>query len=381
MSTLQERISEALAAVKNPRPGADVLAADMVRDIATTVDGKVRLTLMLGAADDATLVRDVRQAVEAIKGVADVRVDVRDPAQTDPAPTPARQGTPAAPTAGAAGAPRRPLPVMDAAPAPKAPPKVPDPVQYPNLGRIIAISSGKGGVGKSTVAVNLAIALARQGKRVGIMDADIYGPNLPLMLGVDAAPPVRDDKIIPLEAFGIKVISIGFLIEKEQPAIWRPIVMKIITPVSRCRMGTARLFLVDMPGTGDAQLSLVQATQVHGAVIVTTPQQVSVGDALRGVKMFERTAVPVLGIVENMSYFENPETGKPIAVFGTGGGARLAADCDLPLLGQIPLDPRVQEGGDIGRPIVDAEPASKAAREIEQIALRVMSRMDERYGA
>ncbi|MBP6774634.1 MAG: Mrp/NBP35 family ATP-binding protein [Gemmatimonadaceae bacterium] len=384
MSTLQERISEALAAVKNPRTGADVLAADMVRDIATTVDGKVRLTLMLGAADDATLVRDVRQAVEAIKGVADVRVDVRDPAQTDPAPTPARQGTPAAPTAGAAGAPRRPLPVMDAAPAPKAPPKVPDPVQYPNLGRIIAISSGKGGVGKSTVAVNLAIALARQGKRVGIMDADIYGPNLPLMLGVDAAPPVRDDKIIPLEAYGIKVISIGFLIEKEQPAIWRgPIVMKIITQFLRdVAWGQLDYFLVDMPpGTGDAQLSLVQATQVHGAVIVTTPQQVSVGDALRGVKMFERTAVPVLGIVENMSYFENPETGKPIAVFGTGGGARLAADCDLPLLGQIPLDPRVQEGGDIGRPIVDAEPASKAAREIEQIALRVMSRMDERYGA
>lgn len=384
MSTLQERISEALAAVKNPRTGADVLAADMVRDIATTVDGKVRLTLMLGAADDATLVRDVRQAIEAIKGVADVRVDVRDPAQTDPAPTPARQGAPAAPTASAAGAPRRPLPVMDAAPAPKAPPKVPDPVQYPNLGRIIAISSGKGGVGKSTVAVNLAIALARQGKRVGIMDADIYGPNLPLMLGVDAAPPVRDDKIIPLEAYGIKVISIGFLIEKEQPAIWRgPIVMKIITQFLRdVAWGQLDYFLVDMPpGTGDAQLSLVQATQVHGAVIVTTPQQVSVGDALRGVKMFERTAVPVLGIVENMSYFENPETGKPIAVFGTGGGARLAADCDLPLLGQIPLDPRVQEGGDIGRPIVDAEPASKAAREIEQIALRVMSRMDERYGA
>ncbi len=384
MSTLQERISEALAAVKNPRTGADVLAADMVRDIATTVDGKVRLTLMLGATDDATLVRDVRQAVEAIKGVTDVRVDVRDPAQTDPAPTPARQGTPAAPTSSAAGAPRRPLPVMDAAPAPKAPPKVPDPVQYPNLGRIIAISSGKGGVGKSTVAVNLAIALARQGKRVGIMDADIYGPNLPLMLGVDAAPPVRDDKIIPLEAYGIKVISIGFLIEKEQPAIWRgPIVMKIITQFLRdVAWGQLDYFLVDMPpGTGDAQLSLVQATQVHGAVIVTTPQQVSVGDALRGVKMFERTAVPVLGIVENMSYFENPETGKPIAVFGTGGGARLAADCDLPLLGQIPLDPRVQEGGDIGRPIVDAEPASKAAREIEQIALRVMSRMDERYGA
>lgn len=366
MPTLQEKISSALSGVRNPRTGADVLAAEMVRDIATTTDGKVRLTLMLGATDDATLVRDVRQAIERIDGVNDVRVDVRDPAQANPAPTPARRA----------------LPVMDAAPAPKAPNKVPDPVQYPNLGRIIAVSSGKGGVGKSTVAVNLAVALAKQGKRVGIMDADIYGPNLPLMLGVDAAPAVRDEKIIPLEAHGVKVISIGFLIERDQPAIWRgPIVMKIITQFLRdVAWGQLDYFLVDMPpGTGDAQLSLVQATQVHAAVIVTTPQQVAVGDALRGVKMFERTAVPVLGIVENMSYFENPETGKPIAVFGSGGGARLAEECELPLLGAVPLDPRIQEGGDSGRPIVVAEPSSKAAREFESIALRVLERIAERY--
>lgn len=369
MPTLQEKISGALSAVRNPRTGADVLAADMVRDIATTTDGKVRLTLMLGAQDDATLVRDVRQAIERLDGVTDVRVDVRDPSQSNPEPTPAR---------------RSPLPVMDAAPTPKAPKQVPDPVQYPNLGRIIAISSGKGGVGKSTVAVNIAVALARQGKRVGIMDADIYGPNLPLMLGVDAAPAVRDDKIIPLEAHGVKVISIGFLIEKDQPAIWRgPIVMKIITQFLRdVQWGQLDYFLVDMPpGTGDAQLSLVQATQVHAAVIVTTPQQVSVGDALRGVKMFERTAVPVLGIVENMSYFENPETGKPIAVFGSGGGARLAQECDLPLLGQIPLDPRIQEGGDSGRPIVVAEPNSKAAKELDAVAVRMIEQLEARYGA
>ncbi|MCE2901188.1 MAG: P-loop NTPase [Gemmatimonas sp.] len=380
MQPLMERITGALAAVRNPRTGADVVAADQVRDIATTVDGKVRLTLLLAPEDDATLVRDVRQAVEALAGVTDVRVDVRDPAQSEPtparpSPTPA-MNQPKAPGAGRA------LPVMDAAPA-KAPPKVPDPVQYPNLGRILAISSGKGGVGKSTVAVNLALALAKAGKRVGIMDADIYGPNLPLMLGVDAAPAVRDEKIIPLEAYGIKVISIGFLIEKDQPAIWRgPIVMKIITQFLRdVNWGQLDYFLVDMPpGTGDAQLSLVQATQVHGAVIVTTPQQVAVGDALRGVKMFERTAVPVLGIVENMSYFENPETGKPIALFGSGGGERLAQECDLPLLGQVPIDPRIQEGGDTGRPIVAAEPESKAAKAIEAVAQRVMERLVERYG-
>jgi ATP-binding protein involved in chromosome partitioning len=374
-----ERITGALAAVRNPRTGADVMAAEQVRDIATSREGKVRLTLLLAPEDDATLVRDVRQAIEALDGVTDVRVDVRDPAQSEPTPArraPEPMNQPKAPGTGRA------LPVMDSAPQ-KAPPKVPEPVQYPNLGRIIAISSGKGGVGKSTVAVNLAIALAKAGKKVGIMDADIYGPNLPLMLGVDAAPAVRDEKIIPLEAHGVKVISLGFLIEKEQPAIWRgPIVMKIITQFLRdVNWGQLDYFLVDMPpGTGDAQLSLVQATQVHGAVIVTTPQQVAVGDALRGVKMFERTAVPVLGIVENMSYFENPETGKPIALFGSGGGERLAKECDLPLLGQVPIDPRIQEGGDTGRPIVAVEPESKAAKAISAVAERVMQRVAERYG-
>jgi len=378
-----ERITGALATVRNPRTGADVMAAEQVRDIATSVDGKVRLTLLLAPEDDATLVRDVRQAIERLEGVADVRVDVRDPAQSEP--TPARRAPnpsmsqPMAPSTGGMG---RALPVMEAAPQ-KAPPKVPEPVAYPHLGRVIAVSSGKGGVGKSTVAVNLAIALAKAGKRVGIMDADIYGPNLPLMLGVDAPPAVRDEKIIPLEAHGVKVISLGFLIEKEQPAIWRgPIVMKIITQFLRdVQWGELDYFLVDMPpGTGDAQLSLVQATPVHGAVIVTTPQQVAVGDALRGVKMFERTGVPVLGIVENMSWFENPETGKPIALFGSGGGERLAKECDLPLLGQIPIDPRIQEGGDTGRPIVAAEPEARAAKAIEQVAQRVMERMAARQG-
>jgi ATP-binding protein involved in chromosome partitioning len=375
MQTLQDRITGALAGVRNPRTGADVLAAEMVRDIATTVDGRVRLTLLLAAADDATLVRDVRQAIESVSGVVDVRVDVRDPDQrVAGAPGPAKPAT------GSGG---RSLPVMDTA-APKAAPKAPQPVAYPHLGRIVAVSSGKGGVGKSTVAVNIALALARQGKRVGIMDADVYGPNLPLMLGVDAAPAVRDEKIIPLEAHGLKVMSIGFLIEKEQPAIWRgPIVMKILTQFLRdVQWGELDYFFVDMPpGTGDAQLSLVQATQVHGAIIVTTPQQVAVGDALRGVKMFERVGVPVLGIVENMSWFENPETGKPIAIFGSGGGERLAQDVSLPLLGQVPLDPRIQEGGDVGKPIVVAEPSSKAAREFEQIASRVRDSLQQRYGA
>jgi ATP-binding protein involved in chromosome partitioning len=373
-TTLQERIATALQGVAHPRLGTDVLTADAVRDIGTTTAGKVRLTVLLAASDDAALVREVRDAIEGVEGVTEVRVDVKDPAQYErsaPPPPPAPK-------------PSRSLPVMEAAPQSGAKNVAPPPqVMYPQLGRIIAVSSGKGGVGKSTMAVNLAIALAQRGARVGIMDADVYGPNLPLMLGVDAAPAVRDEKIIPLEAHGIKVMSIGFLIEKEQPAIWRgPIVMKIITQFLRdVNWGQLDYFLVDMPpGTGDAQLSLVQATSVHGAVIVTTPQQVAVGDALRGVKMFERVSVPVLGIVENMSWFENPETGKPIALFGTGGGQRLADETNLPLLGQVPVDPRIQEGGDTGRPLIVAEPDAKASKAIRAIAEQVVARMDARWG-
>jgi len=379
--TLQERIAHALRGVLHPRSGTDVLSADAVRDIGTTLDGKVRLTVLLAADDDATLVREVRDAVQAVAGVSDVRVDVKDPAQSVKASAPPSSAPPTPSPRPAS----RTLPVMDTSPPPAAKNVAPPPqVLYPNLGRILAVSSGKGGVGKSTMAVNLAIALAQRGARVGIMDADVYGPNLPLMLGVDAAPAVRDEKIIPLEAHGIKIMSIGFLIEKEQPAIWRgPIVMKIITQFLRdVDWGQLDYFLVDMPpGTGDAQLSLVQATSVHGAVIVTTPQQVAVGDALRGVKMFERVSVPVLGIIENMSWFENPETGKPIALFGTGGGQRLATETDLPLLGQVPVDPRIQEGGDTGRPIIVAEPDAKASKAIRAICESVVARMDERWGA
>jgi ATP-binding protein involved in chromosome partitioning len=214
------------------------------------------------------------------------------------------------------------------------------------------------------------------------MDADVYGPNLPRMLGVNEPPPVRDDKIQPLLAFGVKVMSIGFLIERDQPAIWRgPIIMKVITQFLRdVAWGGLDYLIVDMPpGTGDAQLSLVQATNIHGGLIVTTPQQVAVGDALRGVRMFERVGVPVLGVVENMSYLENPETGKPIAVFGSGGGQALADEVNVPLLGQIPLDPRVVEGGDTGRPIVVADPRAGVARALDQVAERVLARIAERY--
>ena len=268
----------------------------------------------------------------------------------------------------------RSLPVMGQQPTPKTVP-APTPVAFPDLGTIIAVSSGKGGVGKSTVAVNLAVSLAAAGARVGIMDADVYGPNIPRMLGLDGAPRVdNEDRIIPHEAFGVRVVSLGFLVPADQPAIWRgPIIMKVITQFLRdVAWGHLDYLIVDMPpGTGDAQLSLVQATQVHGAIIVTTPQDVSTGDALRGAKMFERVGVPILGVVENMSYFECPHCGKPTALFGSGGGRRLADSLSLPLLGEIPLYPRVLEGGDTGRPIVVAEPDSTAAKALIDLGRRV----------
>jgi ATP-binding protein involved in chromosome partitioning len=360
-ASLTTLIDNALGAITNPRTGQDLLTAGMVRDIATSRDGLVRFTMLLSAADDAALVRQARHAVAQIDGVADVRVDVKD-ASEPPAPKTA--------------APRA-LPVMDSAPS-AARNTAPQPVTYPHLGKIIAVSSGKGGVGKSTVCVNLAVALAQAGARVGILDADVYGPNIPRMLGVNAPPPVNGEKIIPLEAHGVKVMSIGFLIERDQPAIWRgPIVMKIITQFLRdVEWGVLDFLLVDMPpGTGDAQLSLVQATPVAGAIIVTTPQEVAVGDALRGAKMFERVGVPVLGVVENMSYFESPETGKPIAIFGSGGGKRLADELGVPLLGEIPLYPPVREGGDDGRPIVAADPTVSAARQLTVLAGRVAEAM------
>ncbi|HWL40165.1 MAG TPA: P-loop NTPase [Gemmatimonadaceae bacterium] len=377
-ANLQERIADALARIRSKRVGTNVLEAEMVRDIATTTDGKVRLSLLLTADDDATVVREVRHALQQVEGVTDVRVDVKDASQVTgsaaarPVPETVK---PAVAASGQKGPASRTLPVMGQEPqSPRAGVPAPTPVAYPNLGNIIAISSGKGGVGKSTVASNIAIALARQGARVGLMDADIYGPNIPRMMGVNSQPPVENEKIIPLQAHGVKIMSLGFMIERDQPAIWRgPIIMKIITQFLRdVQWGELDYFLVDMPpGTGDAQLSLVQATMVHGAVIVTTPQEVASGDALRGAKMFQRVAVPVLGIIENMSYFLCPHCGDRTAIFGVGGGKRLAGELDVPLLGEIPLYQAVLAGGDRGEPIVVGEPDSPAGRALLDVTARL----------
>jgi ATP-binding protein involved in chromosome partitioning len=374
MPNLQERVTLALSRVQNERRAADVLSAEQVRDVAVTRDGRVRLTLVLSAADDAALVRDVRQAVEQVEGVAGVTVDVKDPAELE-----RRTGEPGAAPRGSPSAPRS-LPVMGQEPqSRRAAVPAQTPVAFPNLGRVIAVSSGKGGVGKSTVAVNIAVSLALEGKRVGLMDADIYGPDIPRMMGLDEQPEVQGNRIIPLQAHGVKLMSLGFLVERDQPAIWRgPIIMKIITQFLKdVDWGQLDYLIVDLPpGTGDAQLSLVQATQVHGVVIVTTPQDVATGDALRGAKMFERTGIRVLGVAENMSWFECAHCGEPSALFGSGGGQRLANELGLPLLAQIPLDQRVYEGGDAGAPIVTAAPESPPAVALRTLAGRVSGLAD-----
>ena len=376
-ANLQDRIADALSHVRNNRVGANVLEAEMVRDIATTTDGRVRLTLFLSPEDNATVVREVRQALQLVEGVTDVRVDVKDASQASAAPRGDQRQALKPATAPAVPRPvaSRALPVMGQEPqSQRAAVPAPTPVAYPHLGNIIAISSGKGGVGKSTVATNLAVALAQQGARVGLMDADIYGPNIPRMMGVNAPPPVENEKIIPLQAHGVKIMSLGFMIERDQPAIWRgPIIMKIITQFLRdVQWGELDYFLVDMPpGTGDAQLSLVQATMVHGAIIVTTPQEVASGDALRGAKMFQRVAVPVLGVVENMSHFICPHCDEKHRIFGSGGGKRLAEELDVPLLGEIPFFPAVLSGADRGDPIVVSEPTTPAAKALIDLAGRL----------
>ena len=246
----------------------------------------------------------------------------------------------------------------------------------PGVKLTLAISSGKGDVGKSTTSVNLAMALSLSGAKVGLLDADVYGPNIPQMLGlkqsdVQTLDTPQGQKFIPLEAHGIKVMSVGLLAEPERPLAWRgPILHKIITQfINDVEWGELDYLLIDLPpGTGDAQITIVQESPICGVVMVTTPQQVALSDVRRGIYMFRQVGVPILGIVENMSYLENAE-GKRTAVFGMGGGEEIAQELSAPLLGQIPLDPRICSGGDERNPITFSQPNSSAAQTFKQIAL------------
>jgi ATP-binding protein involved in chromosome partitioning len=242
---------------------------------------------------------------------------------------------------------------------------------------VIAVSSTKGGVGKSTVAVNLAIAMAKLGRRTGLIDADVYGPSIPIMLGTSDRPRVSADKRIePIERYGVKLMSMGFFLDEQSPVIWRgPIVMGIVRQFLKdVDWGDTDVLVVDLPpGTGDAPLTLVQQVPVTGGVIVTTPQDVALLDVGRGIAMFAQVATPVLGIVENMAGYVCPSCRTEDAIFGEGGGARLAAAFDVPLLARIPLVPAVRESGDAGRPIVVADPTSPVGEAFAGLAERVLT--------
>ncbi len=354
---IEASITTALAAIQNPRLENDVISAGMIPDLKVSDAGEVTLTFLLGRDDPATMVRQVRQAIKAVDGVTQVQIDIRDPG-TGSAPAGA---TPASRPAGATPASR---------PA-GAPPPPRSPSAMPEMGHVVAISSGKGGVGKSTVSTNLAVVLAQAGHRVGLMDADVYGPNVPRMFGVFEKPAVVDGRIQPLEAAGVKLMSLGFLVERDAPAIWRgPIIMKVVQQfLNDVNWGELDYFIIDLPpGTGDAQLSLVQSIQVSGAIVVTTPQEMAVGDALRGVKMFETVNVPVFGVVENMSGFVCPHCHERTEIFLSGGGQRLAEETGVALLAQIPLQAGLAEHADSGRPVVLAEPDSPAAQAFRELA-------------
>ncbi len=360
---LLNKVAAALRSVVHAGTGRDIVSSGSISQLKLDGPGRISFSIIAEPGDPPDLVEKARAAARGVPGVESVDVEVRGAGAKGgrklPVVGPARPGGGAGP--GRAGP-----------PPPTAPP---EPQAVAGVRYVIAVSSGKGGVGKSTVASNLAAALAHQGSRVGLLDADVYGPDIPIMFGVHSRPRVtRDERVVPLEAYGVKLMSIGFLLDDDTPAIWRgPIVMGIIRQfLQQVEWGELDYLIVDLPpGTGDAQLSLVQLARVSGALMVTTPQGVATADVLKGIKMFERVDVPVLGLVENMSGFLCPHCGERTDVFGRGGGEKLAATAEIPLLGEVPLGEAVVVAGDSGRPTVVAAPDSPEARAFFQLAERV----------
>lgn len=355
---LRRAVMAALADVEHPETGRDIVASGHVQGLEVGDDGEARFQFMLRPDDPSDLVKAARAAVEGIEGVSSVKINVQLPQMAG----------------GAGGAP----PQKSGLKPGSVPAPTPKPGLLSGVDRILAVSSGKGGVGKSMVAANLAAGFASRGLKVGLIDADIYGPNIPLMFGVQQRPNVVGEKgrelIEPLEAHGVKLMSLGFLLEEDQPAIMRgPLISGILKQfIEQVDWGDLDVMVVDMPpGTGDAQLSLVQTIDLDGAVMVTTPQQVATGDVRRGIKMFERVNTRVVGIVENMSGFSCPSCGEVHNVFGSGGGEALAAEMEVPFLGRVPLDPAVMQAGDAGAPTIVSAPESGAAKALGAVTDRV----------
>lgn len=344
----QEAILEALKAVKYPGYSRDIVSFGLVKDI-SLAHNDVTVLIQLTSANAGLaeqIKNEAEQALKRVDGLGRVQVDVHLPAAA-PGPPPGT-GNPFANQA-----------------------------RVPGIKQIIAIASGKGGVGKSTTAVNLACALQHAGSPTGLLDCDIYGPSIPLMMGVHEKPTVSPaEKLVPPVAHGVKVMSIGLLITDDQPVIWRgPMITKTIQQfLHAVEWGELDFLLVDLPpGTGDAQLSLCQAVPLHGGVIVTTPQEASLGVVRKGVAMFQKVNVPILGIVENMSYFTAPN-GERVEIFGHGGGKQEAGRQHVPFLGEVPIFTEIREGGDSGMPLVVSAPNHPAGKAFAEIAGQLRKR-------
>ncbi|MGN6747687.1 MAG: Mrp/NBP35 family ATP-binding protein [Xanthobacteraceae bacterium] len=361
MAVSKDDVLAALGKITSP-DGGPLPATGKLSDIVVG-DGKVFFSITVDAAAVPaweTIRERAQKAVAALPGVQSVMV--------------ALTADRAAGAAHARGAPPRPQPPRSGPGGPGGP-AAPSPAGIPGVAAIIAVASGKGGVGKSTTAVNLALALRELGLKVGILDADIYGPSMPKLLAIRERPQtVGGNRLRPIERFGMPVMSIGFLIEEETPMIWRgPMVMSALTQMLReVEWGALDVMIVDMPpGTGDAQLTMAQQVPLKGAVIVSTPQDLALIDARRGIAMFRRVNVPVLGIVENMSTFVCPQCGTRSDIFGHGGARREAERLGVPFLGEVPLDIAIREKSDSGSPVVATAPDGPHAKYYRDIAVRV----------
>ena len=369
-------ILAALERVTDPRSGRGLVAAGLVQGLAL---GPGRAGFMIEVAGpDAALYAPVRDAAEAalraVPGIVQAQVVLT--AEGDGAPYQPPAGTVRVRKGGAR--------ISSEAQAQAAPSRPQGALKPDHVGLVLAVASGKGGVGKSTVAVNLACAFARLGYSTGLLDADVYGPSAPRMLGLDEEPEAGGDKKLkPLQAWGIKVISIGFLVDEGAPMIWRgPMASSAVNQfLNDVSWGSAAepldILVVDMPpGTGDIQLTLVQRVALAGAVLVSTPQEVALIDVRRGAAMFEKTATPILGVIENMAYFADPTTGVPIPIFGRGGAQATAGQLGVPFLGEIPIDMALREACDDGRPIVASAPDSPSAKAFMAIAGELATRLE-----